>query len=215
MFRNRRDAGRLLAHKLAQHGGRPGTIVLGLSRGGLAVAHEVARQLGLPLDLFLVRKLAVPGNRLLTLGAVAGGGTRVLDRAVIEDLGLDTREVSAIERRERDELRRLESFYRDDREPLQLHDRVLIAVDEGIASGATMLAAIACARTRAPRRIVAAAPVGSAKACAALIAEADEVAVIERPERYLGVPQWYDDFAPVSAELAHDLLARHEAHEAP
>ncbi len=209
MYSDRKEAGRKLAVKLAHYARRTDALVLGLSRGGLAVAHEVAQRLSLPLDLFLVRKLLVPDYKLLSLGAVASGGIRVLDQAVIEETGLDAHEIAAVDRREREEIRRLEAYYRDDREPLELHDRVAILIDDGITSGATMLAAVACLRTRQPQRIVVGTPVGSREACRRLSQEADEVVCVETPDTYHGVPQWYDDFRPVSAEEAHELLDEH------
>lgn len=211
MYSNRREAGRQLAAKLTHYARRPDALVLGVSRGGIAVAHEVAQQLGLPLDLFLVRKLMAPDQKLVSLGAVASGGIRVLDHAVIEETGLSAREIAAIDRRARDEIHRLEAFYRDDREPLQLHDRVVLLVDDGITSGATMLAAVACLRTRQPRSVVVGTPVGSKEACGRLSRETDEVVCVETPERYHGIPQWYDDFRPISAEETRELLQHEHA----
>jgi putative phosphoribosyl transferase len=209
MFRDRNEAGTRLAGKLTRHARRSDVLVLGLSRGGVAVAHETARKLSLPLDLFLVRKLVAPGQRGATIGAIASGGIRAIDEVALEDSDLSVEQLLVIERREREELRRQEAFYRDDREPLQLRERTLILVDDGIASGATMLAAIACARRREPRSVVVATPVASRKACARLAMEADEVVCLETPEQYHGVAQWYENFAPVSSEQARDLLVHY------
>jgi predicted phosphoribosyltransferase len=206
MFRDRTDAGGRLAAKLLPHRGRKDCQVLALSRGGLGVAHELARRLSLPLDLFLVRKLCAPGQRLACVGAVASGGIRAIDEVALEDAGLSEPSLLALERREREELRRQEAFFRDDREPLQLGGRTLILVDDGIASGASMLLSVACVRRREPRTVIVAAPVASRKACARLSMEADEVVCLETPEQYHGVAQWYENFAPVSSEQARSLL---------
>ena len=209
MFADRTEAGRQLASKLRHHAKRDAAIVLGISRGGVAVAREVAQRLRLPLDAFVVRKLVAPEHKLSILGAVASGGIRVLDHAIIEDSGLSARDIAAIDRREREEVRRLDAFYRDDREPLQLHDREVILIDDGISAGTTMLAAVACVRSRAPKRVIVATPVASKRACERLGREADEVICLETPPVYHGTPQWYDDFRPISAEQAHELLSQY------
>jgi len=206
-FADRRDAGRQLAALLAPYAGRPGVIVLGLPRGGVPVAAEVAAALGAPLDALLVRKLGVPGHEELAMGAIASGGLRVLNRDVIDELGIPPDVVATVEARERRELVRRERAYRGDRPPPHLRDRVVIVVDDGLATGSTMRAAIEAIRREGPARLVAAAPVGAAVVRDALAAVADEVVVAATPSPFGAVGLWYAAFPPTSDDEVRALLA--------
>src|SRR4051794_6259739 len=174
-FRNRAEAGRLLAERLRQFAGRDDVVVLGLPRGGVPVAFEVARALDAPLDVFLVRKLGVPGHEELAFGAIASGGTRVLNQQLIDSLNLPRETIEAVASRELQELQRRERAYRGDRSPPDLTGRTVILVDDGLATGSTMLAAIHAVRRDDPARVVVAVPVAAPEVCDALRAEADEV----------------------------------------
>src|ERR1700694_3139927 len=174
-FRDRREAGRLLAAKLAAYANRPDVIVLALPRGGVPVAYEVARALGAPLDVFVVRKLGVPGYEELAMGAVATGGVRVLNDQFVKRLGIPEHIIDAVAARERRELARRERLYRGGRPPPDARGRTVILVDDGLATGATMHAAIEALRQQNPARIVVAVPAASAETCAALRAEVDDV----------------------------------------
>ncbi|HLI27301.1 MAG TPA: phosphoribosyltransferase [Chloroflexota bacterium] len=206
-FRDRREAGRLLAARLAHYRGRPDVLVLALPRGGVPVGYEVARALGAPLDVFLVRKLGVPGHEELAMGAVASGGVQVLNDDVIAGLGLSERVVAAVTARELQELERRERLYRGARPPHEVHGRTVILVDDGLATGATMRAAIHALRSRGAARIVAAVPVAPPPTCAELRAEADEVVCLVTPEPFLAVGLWYEDFTQTSDDEVRALLA--------
>jgi predicted phosphoribosyltransferase len=206
-FQDRTDAGRRLAQALTGHAGEPDLIVLGLPRGGVPVAAEVARALGAPLDVFVVRKLGVPGHEELAMGAIASGGVRVLNVELLVTAGLSEREVEAVTRHELETLERQERLYRGDRAPLKLAGRTVILVDDGLATGATMRAAIQAVRGGDAGRIVVAVPVAPRETCAALRWEVDEVACPLSPEEFLAVGRWYRDFSPVSDEQVQGLLA--------
>ncbi|HEX4689091.1 MAG TPA: erythromycin esterase family protein [Solirubrobacteraceae bacterium] len=205
-YRDRSDAGRRLAEHLREYAGRDDVVVLGLPRGGVPVAHEVATALDAPLDVFLVRKLGVPGHEEYALGAIATGGVRVLDTALIESLGLPAEWIEAIDAKERRELHRRERAYRGDRPPPDLAGRTVILVDDGLATGATMLAALAAARADEPARLVAAAPVADPRTCDALRGVADEVVCPLTPEPLDAVGEWYDDFAQTTDGELRALL---------
>jgi predicted phosphoribosyltransferase len=206
-FRDRREAGRLLAARLAPYRGRPDVLVLALPRGGVPVGYEVARALGAPLDVFLVRKLGVPGHEELAMGAVASGGVQVLNADVLAGLGLSDRVVAAVAARELQELERRERLYRGARPPRDVQGRTVILVDDGLATGATMRAAIHALRRRGAARIVVAVPVAPLQTCAELRAEADEVVCLVTPEPFLAVGLWYDDFTQTSDDEVRALLA--------
>jgi predicted phosphoribosyltransferase len=206
-FRDRREAGRLLAARLAHYRGRPDVLVLALPRGGVPVGYEVARALGAPLDVFLVRKLGVPGHEELAMGAVASGGVQVLNDDVIAGLGLSERVVAAVTARELQELERRERLYRGARPPREVHGRTVILVDDGLATGATMRAAIHALRRRGAARIVVAVPVAPLPTCAELRAEADEVVCLFTPEPFFAVGLWYEDFTQTSDDEVRALLA--------
>jgi predicted phosphoribosyltransferase len=207
-FRNRTDAGRQLAEKLAAYANRPGVLVLALPRGGVPVGFEVARELGAPLDVFLVRKLGVPGYEELAMGAVATGGVRVLNDEILRGLGISDHEIDAAAARELQELARRERLYRGDRPPPDIAGRTVILVDDGLATGATMRAAIAAVRQRQPARIVVAVPTASPDTCEALKAEADDVVCAMTPEPFLAVGHWYEDFTQTTDDEVRELLAR-------
>jgi predicted phosphoribosyltransferase len=205
-FHNRADAGRRLAEKLAAYANRPGVLVLALPRGGVPVGGEVARALGAPLDVFLVRKLGVPGYEELAMGAVATGGIRVLNDEIVDGLGISDDVIDAVAAREQQELARRERLYRDDRPPPDVAGRTVILVDDGLATGATMRAAVQALRQRQPARIVVAVPTASPDTCEALKTEADDVICAMTPEPFLAVGHWYEDFRQTTDDEVRDLL---------
>jgi predicted phosphoribosyltransferase len=207
-FRNRTDAGRQLVEKLAAYANRPDVLVLALPRGGVPVGFEVARELGAPLDVFLVRKLGVPGYEELAMGAVATGGVRVLNDEIVRGLGISNHEIDAAAARELQELARRERLYRGDRPPPDIASRTVILVDDGLATGATMRAAIAAVRRQQPARIVVAVPTASPDTFEALKAEADDVVCAMTPEPFLAVGHWYEDFTQTTDDEVRELQAR-------
>ena len=208
LFRDRRDAGRLLAEKLAAYATRPDVLVLALPRGGVPVAYEVARRLGAPLDVFVVRKLGVPGHEELAMGAVATGGVRVLNDQLVEQLGIPDQMIDAVAARERQELARRERLYRGGRPPPDVRGRTVILVDDGLATGATMYAAIEALRKQNPGRIVVAVPTASPETCEEMKVKADHVICAITPDPFQAVGRWYQDFSQTSDEEVADLLAR-------
>lgn len=208
LFPDRSAAGRFLATKLMAYAGRPDLLVLALPRGGVPVAYEVAAALHAPLDVFLVRKLGVPGHEELAMGAIASGGVWVLNEDVIRALNIDEAVLADSAANEWRELRRRERDYRDDRPPPDLRGRTLIVVDDGLATGSTVKAAVTALRKQKPRRIVVAVPLGSAAACAELGELADEVVCAKMPEPFYAVGAWYHNFAQTSDEEVHELLER-------
>jgi predicted phosphoribosyltransferase len=212
LFRDRTDAGRLLAGELTRYADRPDVVVLALPRGGVPVASEVARALHAPLDVFVVRKLGVPGHQELAMGAIATAGVRVLNDDVVAALEIPPQVIDEVTEEERLELARREQLYRGGRPPLPVRDCTVILVDDGLATGSTMRAAVAALRRQRPRRIVVAVPVGSRDTCEELAAEADEVVCANTPHPFRAVGLWYDDFSQTSDEEVHDLLAQgHDA----
>lgn len=209
-FFDRRDAGRYLATKLSAYMGRQDVLVLALPRGGVPVAFEVAQAISAPLDVFVVRKLGVPGHEELAMGAIASGGVSVLNDEVVQALHIPERVIEAITQREQRELERREHLYRDGLPPPDVKNHTVIVVDDGLATGATMRAAVAALRSQHPDRIVVAVPVAASVTCRELMAEADEVICAETPEPFYGVGLWYDDFSQTSDEEVHDLLAQSE-----
>jgi erythromycin esterase-like protein/predicted phosphoribosyltransferase len=207
-FRNRGDAGRLLAAKLNAYTNRPDVIVLALPRGGVPVAYEVAQILGAPLDVFVVRKLGVPGHEELAMGAVATGDVRVLNDQIVRALRIPDYVIDAVAVQEQQELRRRERLYRGGRPPPDVRGRTVILVDDGLATGATMHAAIKALRQQQPARIVAAVPTAAPESCEALRAEVDEVICAIMPEPFHAVGLWYEDFSQTMDEEVRDLLAR-------
>jgi predicted phosphoribosyltransferase len=205
-FRDRSEAGRALAAKLTRYSGRPDVIVLALPRGGVPVGFEVARALDVPLDVFLVRKLGVPGHRELAMGAISTGGVRVLNADVIHELGIPMSAVDAVERIERAELERRERDYRGSRPPPDLEGRAVLLVDDGLATGSTMRAAVAALRQQRPAEIVIAVPVAPPSVCEDLSADADRVVCAETPEPFSAVGLWYQDFSQTTDEEVRNLL---------
>jgi putative phosphoribosyl transferase len=208
IFRDRVDAGRRLAEKLEQYAGRSDVIVLALPRGGVPVGYEVARALGAPLDVFLVRKLGVPGREELAMGAIASGGVRVLNEDVVSELGIPQHWVDIVAARELEELRRREAAYRDGRPAPDVRAKTVILVDDGLATGASMRAGVAALRKLGPARIVVAVPVGAAQTCDEFRDVADEIVCAETPDPFYAVGSWYSDFDQTTDEEVRELLAR-------
>ena len=207
-FPNRTEAGRQLAEKLVKYAGRADVLVLGLPRGGVPVAFEVAQRLGAPLDVFIVRKLGVPGFEELAVGAIASGGVRVLNADVMRAIPNADDVIESITARETAELERRQQHYRDGRPAPDLRDRVVILVDDGLATGATMRAAVKALRQGGAARIVVAVPVGPPDTCREVEEEADETVCATTPEFFQAVGQYYEDFSQTSDEEVRDLLAR-------
>src|SRR6266705_3494642 len=207
-FANRTEAGRLLAEKLVKYADRADVIVLGLPRGGVPVAFEVAQRLGAPLDVFIVRKLGVPGFEELAAGAIASGGVRVLNEDVMRSIPHADEAIEAVTARETTELERREQIYREGRPPPELRDRIVILVDDGLATGATMRAAVKALRERGVAKIVVAVPVGPPDTCREFEDEADETICASVPEFFQAVGQYYEDFSQTSDDEVRELLAR-------
>jgi predicted phosphoribosyltransferase len=207
-FRDRREAGRLLAAQLAAYTNRPDVIVFALPRGGVPVAYEVARALNAPLDVFLVRKLGVPGYEELAMGAIATGGVRVLNDQLVGGLRIPDYVVDEVAASEQQELARRERLYRGDRPAPDVRGRTVILVDDGLATGATMLAAVKALRQQQPARIVVAVPTASPETCEQLRAEVDDIICAITPEPFHAVGLWYEDFSQTTDEEVRDLLAR-------
>jgi putative phosphoribosyl transferase len=208
LFRDRTDAGRQLANELTAYAGRPDVLVLALPRGGVPVGYEVARALDAPLDVFLVRKLGLPGQEELAMGAVASGGVRVLNEEVVQGLGVPDWMIDDVARREQQELGRRERVYRGDRPAPDVRGRTVILVDDGLATGSTMRAAVAALRQQGPARVVVAVPLGAAETCAEFRGEADEAVCARTPQPFYAVGAWYDDFSQTTDEEVLDLLDR-------
>lgn len=207
-FQNRTDAGRQLSAALVRYAGRDDVVVLGLPRGGVPVAFEIAMALDARLDVFIVRKLGLPGHEEFAIGAIASGDVRVVDEAVLHAYGVDRETLDGITERERRELTRREHLYRDDRPFPTVHDRIVILVDDGLATGSTMRAAIAALRAKGPREVVVAVPVGAPETCAAIAPLADDVVCLETPDPFYAVGLWYVDFEQTPDEEVHELLER-------
>lgn len=206
-FPNRREAGRLLAAELTKYADRDDVIVLGLPRGGVPVAAEVARALHLPLDVLVVRKLGAPGQEELAIGAIGEGRVRVLNEKLVRNLGLDAADIDRIAAREEQELRRRVSAYRGGHEALAVQDKIVLVVDDGVATGATMRAGLRALKAMGTAKVVAAVPVAAADAVYALEADADEVVVLQTPEWFSAVGQWYGDFGQTTDDEVRRILA--------
>ena len=206
-YRDRRDAGRALAARLRGYSGREDVIVLALPRGGVPVGFEVASELRVPLDVLLVRKLGVPGHEELAFGAIASGGLLVLDRDIVRQLGIPRATIERVIAHEAAELGRRERVYRGDLPPPDLRGRTIILVDDGLATGSTMMAAAAAVRQEQPARVIVAVPVAAADTCERLRREADEVICLLTPSPFHAVGLWYQNFRPVDDEEFRRLLA--------
>jgi putative phosphoribosyl transferase len=207
-FRDRRDAGRKLAQELSAYAGRSDVIVLALPRGGVPVAYEVALALNTPMDIFIVRKLGLPGREELAIGAIASGGVRVLNEDIIRELNIHQEAVDIIAQRELWELQRRERLYRGDRPAPEVQDHTVILIDDGLATGASMRAAVAGLRTQHPARIVVAVPTAAPETCEAFRPEVDEIVCATTPEPFYGVSRWYEDFSQTTDEEVRALLEK-------
>jgi putative phosphoribosyl transferase len=206
LFQNRRDAGRALAAMLDEYANRRDVLVLALPRGGVPVALELATALRAPLDVFVVRKLGVPGHEELAMGAIATGGVRVLNEDVVQSLGIPQAVIDAVTAAEQKELQRREQLYRGGRPAPEVRGRTSILVDDGLATGSTMRAAVAALRQQRPARIVVAVPVGAPSTCDEFRADVDQIVCGFTPEPFYGVGQWYEDFSQTSDEEVRELL---------
>ena len=207
-FADRTDAGRRLAQELSEYEDREDTVVLGLPRGGVPVAFEVTRKLEAPLDVFVVRKLGVPGNPELAMGAIASGGVRVVNEEVVSSTRISDQQIERVSQEEEEELERREQTYRGARPGLSLEGKVVLLVDDGLATGATMRAAINALREHRPREIVVAVPTGPAETCSELEGMVDEVICLTTPSPFFGVGGSYQDFSQTTDEEVRDLLER-------
>jgi putative phosphoribosyl transferase len=203
-FRDRRQAGRVLAEQLEHLRGRPGLLVLALPRGGVAVAFEVAHALQAPLDVFVVRKLGFPGHEEFAMGAIASGGVRVMNP--LPGMNVPPQAIAAVVAREQDELLRRELLYRGERPAVSIRGRTVIVVDDGLATGSTMRAAVTAIRQQHPAHLVVAVPVGAQETCRQLRSEADEVVCAATPSPFRAVGLWYESFPQASDDEVHELL---------
>ena len=206
IFENRVDAGRKLAKALERYAERDDVVVLGLPRGGVPVAFAVAKELHVPMDIYLVRKLGVPEQPELAMGAIASGGVRVMNEQVVRSLNISNEQIGSVVERERRELDRREQAYRGDRARPDLRGKVVVLVDDGLATGASMRAAVEAVRTQDPHRIVVAVPTAPPETCSDLEAEVEEVVCATTPEPFFGVGAWYADFSQTSDDEVRRLL---------
>ena len=206
IFQNRREAGRELAKKLDDYVDQKDVIVLGLARGGLPVADEVAKALDAPLDVFLVQKLGMPGREELAMGAIASGGVRVLNQDVIARANISDEKIEQVAQEEKEELERREQAYRGDRERLDLEDKVVLLVDDGLATGASMRAAVDAVKTSRPKKVVVAVPTASAEACNDLEGRVDDAVCAQTPSPFFGVGAWYKQFSQVNDQEVRQIL---------
>jgi putative phosphoribosyl transferase len=207
-FRDRTEAGRFLAELLRDYAGRDDVIVLALPRGGVPVGYEVAKALDVPLDVFVSRKLGVPGHEELAMGAIASGGLAVLNQAAIETLGISEEQLREAANAEYQEIQRREQAYRENREPPDLEGKTVILVDDGLATGSTMRAAALAVREQNPAKIVVAVPVAAAETCDEFRDVVDEIICGLQPRAFQAVGLWYDDFSQTSDDEVRELLAR-------
>jgi putative phosphoribosyl transferase len=217
LFADRHDAGRYLAGMLDDYAGDPNVVVLALPRGGVPVAYEIARKLEVPMDIFIVRKLGVPVHEELAMGAIATGGVRVLNEDVIRKLQITDEMIEAAAEEQERELRRRELEYRGEREPLELNGKTVILVDDGLATGASMRAAVQALKLHSPAKIVVAVPVGAEETCRLFEQEVDDVVCGKTPEDFRAVGAWYDDFTQTTDEevcrLIDEIAHQHKVHD--
>lgn len=206
-FQNRTEAGQQLTTRLQTYANRPDVLVLGLPRGGIPVAYEIANALNVPLDICLVRKLGVPGHQELAMGAIAAGGVRVLNYEVISGLGITSKTIDAVAAKELKELQRRDRVYRGDRPQPEIRDRTVILVDDGIATGSSIRAAISVLKPQHPARLIVAIPVAPSSTCAQLSHEVDEVVCLFQPETFYAIGIWYEDFSQTTDEIVHHCFA--------
>ena len=204
-FLDRIEAGKVLARLLTAYRQRPNLLVLGLPRGGVPVAFEISQALRAPMDIFIVRKLGVPGQEELAMGAIATGGTRVLNARVIEELGISQQVIDEATRREEQELRRRENAYRGNQPPKRIQGKTVILVDDGLATGASMYAAVLALKQQNPQQIVVAVPVAAPETCEAFTKIVDEIICAATPEPFYGVGAWYEDFSQVTDEQVREI----------
>jgi predicted phosphoribosyltransferase len=209
-FQDRMEAGQALAKALAAYRGRPDVLLFALPRGGVPVAHEVAQALSLPLDIWLVRKLGMPGQEEFALGAIAMGGVRYINPEYVEMSGIGKKNLEQVIAKEEAELQRRNALYRHGRPVPPLKGKTVIVIDDGLATGATMRAAVESLRQMRAQKIIVAVPVGSASACTALSPLADDVVCLHMPEPFYGVGQWYRDFSQTSDEEVQEILSTYK-----
>lgn len=214
VFLDRSEAGRLLGARLSPYANREDILVLALPRGGVPVGLEVARALNAPLDVFVVRKLGAPGQEELAIGAISSGGVRLLNRETIRALGISRGQVEAITQREARELERRERLYRGNHDAPEMRGKTVLVVDDGLATGLTMRAAIQALRQKEPKEIIAAVPVASSSACREVEKEADAVICLSTPPEFLALGQWYRNFSQVGDAAVHEMLDRARIHNA-
>ena len=205
-FRDRIEGGEVLAERLSQYRDRDDVVVLALPRGGVPVASKVAARLAAPFDIYVVRKLGVPGHEELAMGAIASGGVRLVNDAVVDALGIPANVIDSVARREQLELERREQLYRGARAPIKLAGKVVILVDDGLATGSTMRAAVTAVKQQHPALVIVAVPVGAPSACDDLTREADHVVCVCTPDPFVAVGLWYRDFTPTSDREVRSLL---------
>ena len=208
IFQDRSEAGRVLAKRLEQYKNRPDTLVLALPRGGVPVAYEVARALHAPMDIFLVRKLGVPGHEEVAMGAIASGGIRILNEDLTRQINIPERIIDAVTAREQEELERHERLYRGARRVPSIRGKTVIVIDDGLATGSTMKAAIAALRQQQPAKLIVAVPTAPPETCESLRTDADEVICAVTPDPFWAVGAWYRGFDQTTDEEVHDLIRR-------
>jgi putative phosphoribosyl transferase len=208
IFKDRTHAGQVLAKRLVRYSAQNDVLVLALPRGGVPVAFEIARELSAPLDVFLVRKLGLPGHPELAMGAIASGGIRVLNEDVVRGLSVPENVIASVAESELQELRRREQAYRGEQPGLDVHGKTIILVDDGLATGASMRAAIAGLKAQSPGRIIVAVPTASPETCGEFESEVDEILCAVTPQPFFGVGIWYDDFSQTTDEEVRELLEK-------
>lgn len=207
-FENREEAGRKLADKLLEYENRNDVIILALPRGGVPVAYEVAKKLEVPMDVFLVRKLGVPGQEELAMGAIASGGIEVLNRDIVQSLGISRSTIDKVAEKEHSELERREKYYRGDRPKPEIKGKHVILIDDGLATGASMKSAVRAVRSWNPVEVIVAVPTSAPDTCELFEHEADKIICLSTPEPFYGVGAWYEDFSQTTDEEVSDLLER-------